>query len=162
MRPSHITYLSVNLCYLAFCVFIVLESTKFAGEGRIVPLVIGVPTVLMIATALWARLRAVFRDEDFSPLDDEKKSFDDVASWPAGFTVAGWITGLFLLILFFGFEFSVPIYTFLYLIIQGRVSWSRSFIVAACLWLLIYVSFGVLLNNSLFPGIFFDGVLPAL
>ena len=162
MRPSPITYLTVNLCYLAVSVFIVLESTKFAGEGRIVPLVIGIPTVVMIAIALWVRLRALFRGESFSPLDDQKTTFDDVASWPAGLTVVGWITGLFLLILFFGFEFSIPIYTFFYLVIQGRASWSRSFIVAACLWLLIYVSFDVLLNNSLFPGIFFGGVLPPL
>ena len=162
MRPSPITYLGVNLCYLSVSVLIVLESTKFAGEGRIVPLVIGIPTVVMIAIALWARLRVVFRDRGFTPQDDEKTSFDEVASWPAGLTVVGWITALFLLVLFFGFEFSIPIYTLFYLVIQGRASWSRSFTVAGCLWLLIYLSFDILLNHSLFPGIFFGGVLPPL
>jgi len=152
----------VNLCYFAVGLLIVIESTKLTGQGRIVPLVIGIPTVLMIAGALWARLRTVFRHGVRSPLEDEEKVFDDIASWPTAIPVIGWISGLFLLILFLGFEISIPIYTFLYLIARGKVSWSRSFLVAGCLWLLIYVSFDLLLNNSLFSGIFFGGLLPLL
>ena len=162
MKSSHATYFAVNLCYLAFCVFIVVESAKLTGEGRIVPLVIGIPTIGMLAVALWARLRTVPRHGTRSALEDEGKSLGDVASWPAAITVVGWIGGLFLLILFVGFDISIPVYTFLYLIVRGRVSWVRSFLVAGSLWLLIYVSFDLILNNSLFSGIFFGDVLPLL
>lgn len=162
MKSSDATYFAVNLCYLAVCLFIVVESTKLTGQGRIVPLVIGIPTIVMIAAALWARLRTVLRHGASSPLDVEEKVLDNAASWSAAITVVGWISGLFLLILFLGFEISIPTYTFLYLIAQGKVSWSRSLFVAGCLWLLIYVSFDLILNNSLFSGVFFGGVLPLL
>lgn len=162
MKSSHATYFAVNLCYLACCVFIVVESTQLTGEGRIVPLVIGIPTIVMIAAALWVRLGTVLRRGTRSPLEDEEKVVDDVAAWPAAVTVIAWIAGLFLFILLVGFDISIPIYTFLYLIVQGRVSWSRSFLVAGSLWLLIYVSFDLILDNTLFSGIFFGGVLPLL
>ena len=162
MKPSNATYFAVNLCYLTFCIFIVVESMKLTGQGRIVPLVIGIPTMGMIGCALWARLRAVPRRGTRSALENEEKSLDDVASWPAAIRVIGWIGGLFLLILFFGFDISIPVYTFLFLMVRGKVSAGRSFLVAASLWLLIYISFDVLLNNSLFSGIFFGDVLPLL
>ncbi len=60
---------------------------------------------------------------------------------------SGWSIKLILIEI--GFQISTPLYTFLFLKLNGRVSWGRSLIVAVALWLLIYVSFDVLLLKPL-------------
>ena len=162
MKPSKVTLLLVNLLYLTVVLFIVLQSLTFTGQGGLAPLVIGVPTLGMLLIALGAQILPEF----FKSLAPAKKTSEeaslDVASWAKATPVIAWTGGLFLLIFLIGFNLSIPLYTLSFLRFHGNVSWTKSFIAAGALWLLIYIPFDLLLHKPLFEGILFDAVLPLL
>jgi len=162
MNVSKPTFLVVNLLYLVVVVLIIAQAVTFTGQGGLASLVIGVPTLGMLLMTLGSQfLPAVFkRSAGETPASEEVAA--DVAPWSAAFPIIGWIGLLFLLILLIGFQISTPLYTFLFLKLTGKVSWGKSLIVAVALWLLIYVSFDLLLLKPLFEGIFFGAVLPLL
>lgn len=160
MKLSNPTFLAVHLFYLAVVVLIVSEAVTFTGQGGLVSLVIGVPTAGMLLVALGSRLLPAVFNRPAAKASAEIPP--DVASWSAALPIIGWIALLFVLIFLIGFQFSTPIYTFLFLKLNGKVSWGKSLIVAVALWLLIYASFDLLLLKPLFEGIFFGAVLPLL
>lgn len=160
MKLSNRTFLVVNLLYLAVVLVIIAQAVTFTGQGGLASLVIGVPTLGMLLITLGSQLLPVVFKQPAGNTAEEVPA--DVAPWSAAVPIIGWIGLLFLLILVIGFQISTPLYTFFFLKLHGRVSWGKSLMVAIALWLLIYVSFDLLLRKPLFEGIFFGAVLPLL
>jgi len=160
MKLSNWTFLVVNLLYLVVVLLIIAQAVTFTGEGGLASLVIGVPILGMILITLGSQFLPVIFKSHVGKTAEEVPA--DVAPWSAAVPVIGWIGLLFLLIFLTGFQISTPLYTYLFLKFYGRVSWARSLIVAVALWLLVYVSFDLLLLKPLFEGIFFGAVLPLL
>ena len=162
MKPSKITFLLVHLLYLAIVLPIFIESLTFVEQGGLVPLVIGIPTLGMLFVALGTRFLPE-RVGNVAPAGKTSEQVSlDVASWAKAAPVIGWTTGFFILIFLIGFHRSIPLYSLSFLRLHGNVSWSKSFVTAGALWLLIYVSFDLLLLKPLFEGVFFGAILPLL
>jgi hypothetical protein len=160
MKLSNLTFLLVNLLYLVVVLLIIAQAVTFTGEGGLASLVIGVPTLGMLLITLGSQFLPVASKRPAGNTAEEVPA--DVAPWSAAVPIIGWTGLLFLLIFLAGFQISTPLYTFLFLKLHGKVFWVKSLIVAVALWLLIYVSFDLLLLKPLFGGIFFGAVLPLL
>ena len=162
IKPSKITFLLVNLLYLTIVLLVLIESLTFDEQGGLVPLVIGIPTLGMLFLTLGNQFLPPLLNKRVSAKRNPEEALLDVASWSNAIPIIGWTVGLFLLIFLIGFQLNIPLYTFSFLRFHGRVSWKKCVIMAGALWLLVYVSFGLLLHKSLFEGILFDAVLPLL
>lgn len=162
MKPNNTTFLFVNLLYLIIVLFIVVESLRIGGDGSLVPLVIGIPTSAMalagIAGCFFPALQRRFGMHGSSSEDGPGQA----APWSRAGVIIAWLAAFFLLILLVGFYLAIPVYTLAFLKIQGKVSWPKAVVTAAALWAVIYLSFDVLMGQSLFEGIFFGALLPAI
>ena len=59
---------------------------------------------------------------------------------------AAWIMGFFAAILLLGFPVAVPLFVFLYLVVQGKERWIFSAIFSGVVWALFYGLFDLLLH----------------
>ena len=155
MRSS-LSFLVVNMLYGCIVASIVVRSLWFEGKGGLVPLVIGVPTAVLILLAVLSRLKATKREPEPASSDGE------VASWKGARPVVAWLGVLMLLILFMGFYPSLFLFTFAYMRFSARVSYAISLVMSGGLLLLIYGSFEWVLQRPLFEGLFFGAVMPLL
>jgi hypothetical protein len=160
MKLANRTFLVVHLFYLIVVLLIVAQAITFTEQGGLVSLVIGIPTLAMLLMSVGSQFLPLIFKRPAGKTSDEVTA--DVARWSQAVPIIGWTGLLFLLIFLIGFQFSTPLYTFIFLKFGGKVSWGKSLIVGGVLWLLIYVSFDLLLRKPLFEGILFDAVLPLL
>lgn len=156
------TYLVINLLYLAVVASMVVQSLTFAGEAGIVPLVVGLPTLLMILISISRHLFLSVLERGGAPAGSAGAAPVDVASWPRGAVIIGWVGVFFLLIFLIGFYLSIPLYTLVFLRAEGKLPWARAAITAAILWGVVYVSFDMLMGQALFEGVVFHALLPSL
>jgi hypothetical protein len=66
-----------------------------------------------------------------------------------------WIVGLLILSFLFGMTIIFPLFTLAYIKVKG-FSWRLSIIIAACVFVLIYVVYGILLKAPLYQGFIFE------
>ncbi len=162
MKPSKITFLLVNLLYLTVVLLILIESFTFAEQGGLVPLVVGIPTLGMLLLTVGGQFLPVLLKKRVSARKNPDEVSLDVASWFRAAPIIGWMGGLFILIFLVGFLISIPLYSFTFLRLYGNISWKKSAALGIALWLLVYVSFHILLHKSLFEGVLFEATLPLL
>lgn len=162
MKPSKTTFLLVNLLYLAAVILILIESLTFTEQGGLVPLVVGMPTLGVLLLTVGGQFLPVFLKKRVSARKNPEEASLDVASWSNAAPIIGWMGGLFILIFLVGFLISIPLYTFTFLRLYGNISWKKSATIGIALWLLVYVSFNILLHKSLFEGVLFEATLPLL
>jgi putative tricarboxylic transport membrane protein len=160
----------------------VMVSLVYRPSARLVPLVVGVPTLLLLLVSLLAEfspasLKALEmgietlwggslpRSED-AGVEDDRTRFNRVRL----FRVIGWILG-FLLVLFpLGLLTSTGAFLSSFLIIEGKAHWLKSIgITAAVLLLLYYVVQDALMLKlwpgalpEIIPGIVGGGIVPPL
>ncbi len=153
MKRVDYTYVIVNLLYLALVVVVVVPSLGFEGQGGLVPLVLGVPTLALILFSLGRELLRPSAAPDDAV---------DVAPWAAAAPVVAWLGVFCALVILIGFQPTIPIYMFLFLRSFGRVSWQRCAIAALSVWVLVYVCLELVLHRTLFEGVIFGAILPLL
>lgn len=161
IRPNR-TYIGINLVYFVVVLAMVLQALTFKGEGAVVPLFIGIPTLAMIVMALTRRWLVTRQGRERAAGESFTPNPADVASWARGLVIAAWVIGLFLLVFFLGFNISIPVYTLAFLRAEGKVSWVRCAVAAIIIWAVIYTSFDLLMGQTLFGGILFHALLPSL
>lgn len=156
---STFSFFFVNGLYAVIVIMMLSHAYFLPGRGGIVPLVIGVPTLLMLLASMLQRAR---RDRAPAERKGEAAAADDVASWGDALPVVGWLAALLVLVFFLGFYLSIPLFAFAYVRWSGRMGWSSSIALAAALWATIYVGFTVILERPLFEGVLFGAILPLL
>ena len=153
MKRVNYTYVIVNLLYLAVVSLVVALSLGFEGQGGLVPVVLGVPTLALILFSLGRELLHPSAAPDDSV---------DVAPWTAAAPVVAWLGVFCALVLLIGFQLTIPIYVVLFLRSCGRTSWPACAIAAFSVWVLVYVCLELLLHRTLFEGVLFGAILPLL
>ena len=161
---------------LAFTVALVIDMFGLGRGARLVPLIVGVPTLVGLVFQLIFDLFPGSRDMLMSKLgrassserligaDDAESGAQTLSPDAARETrperkrelvLAAWVVGFFILSLIFGFVVSVPIALFFFLKVLNRDSWRFSITVTVVTWATIYVLFGVVLGVRFFnvPGI---------
>lgn len=153
MKRVNYSYVIVNLFYLAVVLLVVVPSFGFEGQGGLVPLVLGIPTLAFILFCLGREMLAPRAAPDDSV---------EVAPWAAAAPVVAWLGVFCVLVLLIGFHLAIPIYLVLFLRNFARLSWQRCAVAAVTVWALMYVSLKFLLQRTLFEGVLFGAILPLL
>ena len=154
MKPIDYTCVAVNLLYLAVVALVVTLSIGFEGQGGLVPVVLGAPTLALILFTLGREL--------LYPSAAANEADPDVAPWSGAAPVIAWLGAFCVLVLLIGFQLAIPLYMVLFLRRYGRASWPRCVLAAAAVWALVFVSLDLLLKRSLFEGVLFGAILPLL
>ncbi len=153
MKRVNYSYVIVNLLYLAVVLVVVIPSFGFDGQGGLVPLVLGIPTLVFILFCLGRELLSPRAAPDASV---------EVAPWTTAAPVVAWLGVFCVLVLLIGFQLTIPIYMVLFLRSFGKLSWQRCVVAAVTVWALMYVSLELVLQRTLFEGVLFGAILPLL
>jgi len=151
-RVNH-SYVIVNLLYLGLVLLVVVPSLGFEGQAGLVPLVLGIPTLVMILFSVARELLSPRAAPDDSA---------EVAPWTRAVPIVAWLAVFCVLVFLIGFLLTIPIYIVLFLRGFARLSWPRCAIAAVTVWALVYVSLKFLLHRILFEGVLFGAIPPLL
>lgn len=123
----------------------VYTAIGYNSKARFVPLVIGIPTLALAIYHVQADWRAARQEE-------VRKSAEDKANVRKEWNSALWVVGCFVLIYLIGFEWGLPLYSFLYARVRGKESWLRSLLPAIAAYLVLWIFFITLLHIPLYRG----------
>ena len=131
---------------VAFATAVGLSFT-YAPEARLLPLVIGVPGLLLSAIQLVVELK----DKHPTPAvtAEEHSREGRMFAWFIGFVAA---------LVLFGFLYAVPALVAAYLYFSGRERWYVALAGAAFAWVVLYGVFDWFLGLPLFDGLVFQYV----
>jgi putative tricarboxylic transport membrane protein len=149
----------------------ILAWALWAGRGfgyraGLFPWAIGYPLlalcILQLALTLMGKDRAahVATLGDFEAAGEQPLPRDIASKRTA--TIASWIIGYYLAILFLGFAYAVPLMIFAYLKIGAAEKWPITLILTAAGWGFFYLLFGYSLNIPFPPGLFFEWLAPGV
>ena len=133
---------------------VVALSLGFEGQGGLVPVVLGVPTLALILFSLGRELLLTRAPPRTTPWTWRRGPLPPPSS-------PGWGSSA-RLVLLIGFQLTIPIYVVLFLRSYGRTSWPACAIAAFSVWVLVYVCLELLLHRTLFEGVLFGAILPLL
>jgi hypothetical protein len=177
------------LILLIFVAAVVLAAFSYPPRARLVPLVIGLPTLAMLIYALIGEQflpRLISRFEvsiaDFTPggtngIPEEKirkpvdgkaiglaeeKAAPAGAEWKRTASILGWMVAFIAAIIFLGYLVSIPLFSLVFLKFQARASWLVAFLFTGTLFAFIYALFGMFFPAGLFQGVVFGAFLPPL
>lgn len=160
-QPKNTLYFTLLL--LAFMLIIIFMSLGYDRETRLMPLLIGIPTFLLIVLQVlfqfYPNLQRFFEIDLFSPSGSDKgKKRSEEDKGRLLFPVA-LVFSYFILLLLAGFLVATPIYLLAFFRLQGKLSWTKCIFAAGIAWLILYLVFSVGMQFILFEGILFGGRL---
>jgi hypothetical protein len=163
MRAPARHALYFTLLLMAFMLIIVVMSLGYDRETRLMPLIVGIPTLLLLGFQVLlqfnASLQARFEIDVFSPSSiGSAKSREQVVKGSL-LRHASIIAAYFILIVLFGFLIATPLYLLIFFRSYGHQPWLRCIVGAAIAWVVLYLTFGVAMQYTLFEGILFGGRL---
>jgi len=169
--------------FLLFGVLAMISSSfTFTERARLLPLMIGVPTAILLVVSLVRELKPdlVLRFQNWMAIV-RSESTDNKT--PSGFSSAveqevpplrsfliggAWFCLLLILVLFLGFLVATLLFVPSFLLLFARYSWWRVFLYTAVLFLVEWYGFELLLGLKLWhgavpeiiPGFLGGGILP--
>jgi hypothetical protein len=140
VRPSGAALFSVGLAVAA--AYAVYAALRWPPKAALFPLVMGIPLLVLAVVQTVVELRSA--PPAGAPAGAARRSF----------AVFAWMGTFILLVLLAGFPIAVPIFVFLYLVMESRENWALSIALAAAAWGAFYLLFIRVLH---FP--FDDGLI---
>lgn len=152
-----------------FVLIMMAVSFTYSFEARLVPWIVGIPTLLLLFASLTLEffpgaLRALEMGIEavwggVMPESGENAEDEHIAGPlnPARLLqVITWIISFFATTFIFGFFVSAGLFLFFFLMIEGRIQWLKAMVVAVSLVVLLYfvVERGLML--SLWPGVILE------
>lgn len=170
-RSRSLSAIIFDLFLLALVCTLVGISLASLGPGaRLVPLIVGIPTLLGLLTLfimdLFPALRRkkrvevsretaespddILKETDISDLILEGEGDEKAAESPEAIKrmviFALWAVGFFILTIFTGLLISIPIALFVFFKLLNRESWIMTLSMTIGTWAFIYVLFGIVLG----------------
>ena len=146
---------------LAFSVVFLSWSYSYGERAQQVPVLVGwvmftlcvLDVVASTGTRIGDMVRAFFSGTVIG------KDNSSAAGKPVGRTIAAmlWPTAFVLMVGVFGFMAVIPVYVFLFVVLQGKKSFRQGIIAAAVTTAFTYVVFELLLSYEVYKGIVFSG-----
>jgi hypothetical protein len=137
--------LALSAAIMLLAAWGVYAALDWPLKAKLFPLVIGIPLFCLAgAEALWTLFGRGYagRAHDLTLSDDVPP---EIARRRTAIA-AGWILGFFAAILLLGFPVAVPLFVFLYLVIQGGERRIFAALFSAVVWALFYGLFDLLLH----------------
>lgn len=154
---------------IIFVTFITIRSFGYSSRGRLVPLIVAIPTLgllLVVSTyqispAFADRIDSIFQtngldiDERMSDLGDREDitSSEEAQETKQLVQVLAWIVITFVLILLVGFLPGLLIFLLGFYKVQARQPWTSTILYTLLAWGFIYAIFQIILNVPLYEGI---------
>ncbi|RDC71949.1 hypothetical protein DLJ49_12710 [Rhodovulum sp. 12E13] len=153
-------------CFLlGVAIFFIVEALGYNERARLVPLLVGVPTALLIAFQI--AIDHVPGFERFAPaqvkpgfVDRDKIGRKSAAALPADevrrreLTALGWVLGLGVALTLFGFYIVLPLFLIGFLRVLAGLDWTRTLVSTAVAIGILYSAFVWFLRVDLYPGLF--------
>lgn len=145
-----------NTLLLVLAGTIVIASLQYVFRQRIVPLVIGIPTLVMLVAIVLSdfspRLnRIIIMASLGSP--QEGLNEDVTASWKRIFVIAGWLLGLSVALFVFGFYVAVPIFLVAFFLVEAKTTAVVAVLFSLAVCAVVYFFFPYILGIEIWPGI---------
>jgi Tripartite tricarboxylate transporter TctB family len=160
------------------------SSFKFTERARLLPLMIGLPTAVLLLVSLVRELKpdlvlrvqnwmAIFHSEeteDRNPAEFSSAVEQELPPLRSFFIGGAWSSLLFVLVLFLGFLAATVLLVPCFLFVFARYAWWRVLLYTAVLFLVEWYGFELLLGLKLWhgsvpeiiPGFVGGGILPPL
>ena len=143
MRISGSAVFSAALAGVA--AYAVVTALRWPPKAALFPLVMGIPLLVLALAQMLIEVRGASAPED-AP-----------GGGQAALVVLGWMALFVALVLLLGFQLSVPLFIFGYLVLSGRERWPLSLALAGIAWGLFYLLFEKLLHFPFEAGVLFGG-----
>jgi len=127
--------------------YAVMTALRWPPKAALFPLVMGIPLLVLALAQLVIDARGPGAPEDAT------------GSGQAAIAVLAWMALFVLAVLLLGFQLSVPLFIFGYLVLSGRERWPLSLALAGIAWGLFYLLFEKLLHFPFDAGVLFGGGL---
>lgn len=156
--------------------FFVMSLGIHDPGARLFPLMVSVPGILMgglvLAGEKWPQVLAPFvpqfgmgrkivREgvEEAEKVEEPESTLTTRETAKRVGALGGWIAGYILVILLVGFNPANFLLPAGYLMVHGKASWWKAIIIGALVAALMYVTFTVMMQADMFPGLLFGGYL---
>ena len=148
-----------TMIVMTFVAVLVVIAFGYDRESALLPLIVGISSLLLgglvLATEISSKINSLFMTNIFQ-IGSGKKDSDSISALNFGLT-SFWVLLLLFLIFFFGFLPFLPIWIFLYILLQGRRPFLHAFIISFFIWLFLYGFFILIMKLDLYKGIIFGG-----
>ncbi len=147
-----------SLMLMAVAAYAVFKARHWSFKAALFPFATGIPLFVLAGTLFVMDFLSA--DEKSGGPAVEFELSTDVDPTVARRRIAGilaWIAGFIVLVFLVGFPIAVPVFIFLYLLLQSRVGWLLSVSLTATAWLCFYGLFQWLLHLP-----FEDGFIQSL
>lgn len=166
--PKNIPVMTMLL--LLFSILIVAGAFQYKGNSRMLPLIVGIPTfllllVLVLGETVFPRLISSFdidliglkRSDTKQPADEDVKARVRWTGSEAFLFVSVWLIAFVILLLLFGYNIGICLSVLAFVKLYGNQSWLRSALLAIGVWAFAYVVFHLAMGLQLFQGLLFGG-----
>jgi hypothetical protein len=160
LNRDRVLNLIVYAVLLVLVSSIVMGSHVYDGRQRLVPLVIGIPTMLLLigitVVELWPGLAQFNRAKgggEEEPVPAATAPGINAGRWQRVVTIFGWLIGFYIFTLIFGYYLSVPIFLAAFFNREADVALPKSILIAIGVSVVFFLLFNLLLDIPLWPGI---------
>lgn len=140
-----------SLLLMLILVWFVVTATGYNETARFVPLVVGIPTLLLAVYQVQVDWRKAARASKAATEKPESVPSDRNET-----NAALWVISCFVVIWLIGFEWGLPLYSFAYAKVKGKQPWLLSLVPAVAAFLVMWIFFLQILHVSLFEGVVFE------
>lgn len=161
--------LAFTALILLFVLFFIVTSFSYEHDARLIPLLVGFSTLVLVLAVLVNEIHPVsivekmnvdwtkdLKVQESSPKKKEKVSAKKLL------IIICWIFGFFLFIFLFGFPISIALFTLAFLKIEGKVSWAKALLTAVIVSAAVFVIFEWAMGFGLFEGVLFGEIIPPI
>jgi len=150
-----------TLLLLLFTLAVVLMSFNYGQKTRLMPLIVGIPTLLLAAflvlVQFYPGLQHRFDIDVFSVGRLRGADIGEQTRKGSLLFHTFLLFFFFALVLLLGFLIATPLYLLTFFRISGRQSWAKSIIATGVVSGLLYLLFAVLMGLRLFEGLLLGG-----
>lgn len=162
-RPSRaVISLLLVLAMTALVAVMVVEATTFTRSPRLLPLIVGVPTLALLAVQVIRDVRRMVAGDRSGGTASEQEADrysaseapEDAPPTAVASPVVGtlWVLLLVLIVWLLGFLVAIPVFIVLFMRFFGRETWRLSFLFAIGTFVVTYLFFVVVIEVQLIPG----------
>jgi hypothetical protein len=151
--------LLTNLLLLLIAGSLVLGSLVYDFRQHIVPLIIGIPTILLLIFLLlgtfFPRLARIAEGATLGDMSDTESVEGDAGrhdNWPRIIRIASWMVALAGSLFIFGFFLAVPVFLILFFTLESKLPLYKAAAATAAVSLVMYLMFLYFLNIEIWPG----------
>lgn len=162
-----------KLFFMAFLMTLdlafVAASFSYSPDARMIPLIVGTAGFIMIFPIFVNEVHPLrfMETMNFSMVDElvqkgGRKPGSESRSGTKLIVIIGWLSGFFILVFLVGFPVGIFVFTLMYLKFEAGVTWPKAILGSGFFWMVIFLVFEVAMNFTLFRGLLFGEIVPAL